>query len=258
LKPLWIHNAQFTPPGNGALPQFGGPIFNSDTERAGDPAAAGVPTGPIPQSTTIKELRVTFIRETGVTVGRIPVDLEATQPDANGWRLFILSVRDMKSTADAAGPVTRILLTSDNEDKFYLAQAALAVETGKMTVSIRRSQDPAGTQTGEIEVKPGRISLVADLEAGTGDPTIEWDFDADKNGNLPAPAINGGGFMGQPAPEGGAPAPELTGPRIDARGLVATFDYPNEEQNYRVQVTVRDKTGQKEPVTASLLVKVRG
>jgi hypothetical protein len=52
-------------------------------------------------------------------------------------------------------------------------------------------------------------------------------------------------------------APQM-GPRIDARGLTASFTYPNEEQNYRVEVTVRDKSGQKPPVTTSVLVKVRG
>jgi hypothetical protein len=54
---------------------------------------------------------------------------------------------------------------------------------------------------------------------------------------------------------GGMPAP--AGPRIDARGLTAKIDYPNEEQNYRVEVTVRDRSGQKSPVKASLIVQVR-
>jgi hypothetical protein len=48
------------------------------------------------------------------------------------------------------------------------------------------------------------------------------------------------------------------GPRVDARGLIGKFEYPAEEQNYRVEVTVRDRSGKKQPVTASLLVKVRG
>jgi hypothetical protein len=33
---------------------------------------------------------------------------------------------------------------------------------------------------------------------------------------------------------------------------------PNEEQNYRVEVTVRDRSGQKQPVKASILVRIRG
>jgi hypothetical protein len=48
------------------------------------------------------------------------------------------------------------------------------------------------------------------------------------------------------------------GPRIDARGLTARFQYPNEEQNYRVEVTVRDRAGQKSPVKSSIVVHVRG
>jgi hypothetical protein len=64
-------------------------------------------------------------------------------------------------------------------------------------------------------------------------------------------------------PEGGFPGGEgapvvPAGPRVDARGLTAAFTYPNEEQNYRVEVTVRDKSGAKKPVTASIIVKVRG
>jgi hypothetical protein len=65
---------------------------------------------------------------------------------------------------------------------------------------------------------------------------------------------------GQPEPpigNGEADAP-VVGPRIDARGLVAKFTYPNEEQNYRVEVTVRDRSGKKEPVRSSVLVRVRG
>jgi hypothetical protein len=53
-------------------------------------------------------------------------------------------------------------------------------------------------------------------------------------------------------------APVAAGPRIDARGPVARFEYPNEEQNYRVQVTLRDRVGKKAPVTASILVRTRG
>jgi hypothetical protein len=49
----------------------------------------------------------------------------------------------------------------------------------------------------------------------------------------------------------------FTGPRIDARGLSARPDWPNEEQNYRVEITVRDRSGRKDEVKASLLVKVR-
>ena len=91
------------------------------------------------------------------------------------------------------------------------------------------------------------------MEAGTSDAIIEWNFDADNVGNLPPSALGPPPVVLQ---EGAAPV--AGGPRIDARGAVARFEYPNEEQNYRVQVTVRDRVGRKAPVTASILVRTRG
>jgi hypothetical protein len=61
---------------------------------------------------------------------------------------------------------------------------------------------------------------------------------------------------GVPGGDEGAAA-AMVGPRIDARGLTARPDWPNEEQNYRVEITVRDRSGRKEEVKASLLVRVR-
>ncbi|MDQ3814595.1 MAG: hypothetical protein M3347_11665 [Armatimonadota bacterium] len=276
----------------------------------------------MPQRTAITRLQVTIMLEKGVMAGAIDIpDLQKVEADDGGWRVFGLALKDMRSTPEASGPAHSILLTSDKEDIFYLAQMALVEETAKISVSIRRPTDPPGTQLAEITVKPGAITLVADVEAGTADPIIEWNFDADNVGNLPRTNLGGfgrrgrrgrggmqggmpggmggmeggmqggmpGGMEGQPggfgnfggpptssegaggfpgAPGfpgaqgseggmGGMPTVPL-GPRIDARGLVAKFEYPNEEQNYRVEVTVRDRTNKKEPVTASLLVKVRG
>jgi hypothetical protein len=71
--------------------------------------------------------------------------------------------------------------------------------------------------------------------------------------------VYAGGFPGGMPPgmdaEGGGMA--FVGPRIDARGLSARPEWPNEEQNYRVEITVRDRAGRKDEVKASLLVKVR-
>jgi hypothetical protein len=217
--------------------------------------------------------------------------------------LLTLPLNNLISTPGASGPVTRVVLTSDKEDYFYLAQAALVIENGQMTVSIRRPSDQVGTQTAEVTVKPGPVTLIADVEAGASDPVVEWNFDADNVGNLPPGALSnpmaamggmgegmgmpgmgmGGPGMdprtlqgpagdprtlqgpamdprtmpGGPMMPGGAMGGTQVGPRLDARGLTATFDYPNEEQNYRVEVTVRDRSGKKEPVTASILVQVR-
>ena len=142
-----------------------------------------------------------------------------------------------------------------------------------MQVSIRPPNQPEGTQLAEVTVKPGPLTLIADVEAGAADPQVEWNFD-DRTawGNLPPSMLQnpaaggefgvpgnpqGGGFpgafpgqrgvpgqpgmMGQPGtmpggvPVGGLPegAVEILGPRVDARGLTASFAYPNEEQNYR-------------------------
>lgn len=305
LVPRWEGAAQI----RGPLPDFGGgggfPGFGMPGGMGGE--GGGMPTGPLPQSTYIKELKVTLMRDKGVMTGRIPVNLSSrdNRPDDNGWRLYTLALKDMTSTPNSSGSVRRVILTSDAEDTFYLAQMALVVETGQMTASIRTPDKPAGTPMAEVEWRPDRpLTLVADVEAGAADPQVEWNFDADNVGNLPAPAINGGvgglnpdgspamggdprmgGMMGGPGvprdPRGqlgiggggmrpgaimGNPAggigeggqPAFVGPRIDARGLSATYSFPNEEQNYRVEVTVRDRSGQKQPVKASILVRIRG
>ncbi len=247
---------------------------------------AFVPQGPIPQETPITQLLCTFVLENGVMEGTIDIpkdwrnprriDLDKVRPDANGWLMFTLPLKQMRSTPNASGPVQRLIFSADRQDSFWLTQAALVVETGEIQVSIRKLNDPPGTQVADITVRPGPITLVADVESGAADPAIEWNFDADNVGNLPFPTPPGAApagvpFGGDPAmapvepnmfpggvPGGEMAAPVPLGPRIDARGLVAKFDYPNEEQNYRVEVTVRDRTGKKEPATASILVRVRG
>ncbi len=309
LVPHWNGAAQIG--GRGALPGFGGVPANPGFGPPGGlgDGTGGVPTGPLPQTTYIKEFKITLMRDQGVMTGRFQVNLNSrdNQPDDDGWRLYTLALKDMTSTAGASGNIRRIILTSDTEDTFNMAQMALVVETGQMTVSIRTPDKPAGTQMAEVEWRPDRgLTLVADVEAGAADPQVEWNFDADNVGNLPPPAVNGGvgaggmnpdgtpavggdprmgGMMGAPGMardprsqlgigggppriggmagnpaggigEGGTPA--FIGPRIDARGLSTTYSFPNEEQNYRVEVTVRDRSGQKQPVKASILVRIRG
>lgn len=277
IRPNWNGNAQM-----GALPPLGGM-----GEFPGMPGEGGeaMPVGPPPQTTPITQLQITLVMENGVMSGRIPINLEKNLGDDQGWRLFVLPIKQLHATPGASGPVKRLILTADEKDTFFMAQAALVIETGEMTATIRPATMPAGTQIGEITVKPGPLSLVADVEAGAADPSIEWNFDADNIGNLPPAAISGGVPAATEAmPEMPAMAPTAptrptgpirrsavpdevlnpegataqVGPRIDARGLTATFSYPNEEQNYRVEVTVRDRSNQKKPVTTSILVKVRG
>jgi len=304
------------PPGGfpGGFPGAGGGFPGIGTGPSdiggGLPGADGAVAGAGPQSTYIKEFKVTLVRETGVTSGRFAVDLNANRPDDNGWHLFTLALKDMTSTKGAAGGVTRVLLTSDAQDTFALAQMALVVENGEMTVSLRTAAQAAGAQSAEITARPAQpLLLVADVEAGAADPQVEWNFDADNvglpradapanTGAFPGGGVPGAGFPGGAFPGGGFPgagggrgfdprgqlgipgggqngrtgglfggAPGgngtgggavVLGPRVDARGLTASLTFPNEEQDYRVEVTVRDRSGQKQPVKASILVHVRG
>ena len=308
VKPRWNGSAQFGAAFPGGFPGGGFPGGGVGEDGFNPAIGPVLPT----QITDIREIAVTLLREKGVTVGRIPVDLKNTVADEGGWRLFVLPIKNMTSTSGASGAVKRAIFTSDAQDTIYLAQAAIVIESGDMTASIRRPQDVAGTQFAEIEVKPGALTLIADVEAGAADPVVEWNFDADNVGNLPPgalsspPAIGGEGGMDEMrggemrggemrgnrppirrAPNPGArPSATLpnrvggrvfggpgggvgaggdtggleieAGPRIDARGITATFEYPNEEQNYRVEVTVSDRSGTKPPVKTSILVRVRG
>jgi hypothetical protein len=244
------------------LPPFGG--APGDIPGAGD--FNPVPQGPPRETTEIDHLQLTFVLDKGVmsTVIEIPksrgsdtnVDTRRAHADDNGWMLFLVPLKSFQTTPGATGNLQRVILTSDNEDTYYLSQLGLVIATDKMTVSIRRQGEPIGTQEGQITVKPGRLTLVADVQAGDGDPLVTWDFDAD-HPKTPAPtAQTPGGDPALPAdamPQTQAPA----GPSVDARGIVVTHNYPNQEQNYRVEVTVHDRTGKNPDVKASLLVRVR-
>lgn len=245
---------------------------------------APVPTGPVPQETAVEQLFCTLELENGVMQGVVSVpktgrdehqvDFDRVKPDDDGWLLFSIPIGEMQSTPGASGALKRLILSSDRQDSFWLTQTALIVETGEIQVSIRQASQPPGTQQADITVRPGTVVLIADVEAGTADPSVEWNFNADNAPSLAPPqpqfqpidpalgADRAGiappdeqqqfGQFGQP----GMMVP--AGPRVDARGLVASFEYPNEEQNYRVEVTVRDRAGKKAPATSSILVRVRG
>jgi hypothetical protein len=248
------------------LPPFGG--------APGDfPGAEGfnpVPQGPPRETTEIDHLQLTLVLEKGVmsTVIDIPksrgsdtnVDTRKAGADDNGWMLFIVPLKSLKTTPGATGNLQRVILTSDSEDTYYLSQLGLVVSTDKMTVSIRRQSDPIGTQQGQITVKPGRLTLVADVEAGTGDPLVTWNFDAD-NKNAAPPVAGQIPGMDPGLPPDAMPYGEQqqvpAGPPVDARGMVVTHNYPNQEQNYRVEVTVHDRTGKNPDVKSSILVRVR-
>lgn len=262
MQPRTEAAAQMLPPFGGApggMPDPGG--FNP------------VPQGPPRETTEIDHLQLTLVLDKGImsTVINIPksrgsdtnVDMRRAHADDNGWILFIVPLKSLQTTPGATGNLQRVILTSDNEDTYYLSQLGLVVATDKMTVSIRRQGDPIGTQQGEITVKPGRLTLVADVAAGDGDPLVTWRFDAD-NTTAPPPAQQAPGYdpgmMPDAMPPDGMPfegQPIPQGPPVDARGMVVTHNYPNQEQNYRVEVTVHDRTGKNPDIKSSLLVRVR-
>ena len=246
------------------LPPFGG--------APGDPPDAGgfnpVPQGPPRETTEIDHLQLTLVLDKGVmsTVVEIPksrgsdtnVDTRRAHADDNGWMLFLVPLKSFQTTPGATGNLQRVILTSDNEDTYYLSQLGIVIATDKMTVAIRRQGEPIGTQEGQITVKPGRLTLVADVQAGDGDPLVTWDFDAD-HPTTPPPSAQGAepGMPPDAMPFGGPQTQAPAGPSVDARGMVVTHNYPNQEQNYRVEVTVHDRTGKNPDVKASLLVRVR-
>jgi hypothetical protein len=222
------------------------------------------------QTPSLKQMQVIVMLERGALFGHIDINASA-RPGTDGFQIAMLRLRDMRPTPDASGGARRIVLTGDSEATFAMSQAAFVVESDNIAVSIRREEDAMGTQTGEITVRPGiPFMLVADVEAGVSDTEVSWNYDADNVG-LPLP-INGRGNagampgaampMGAPGAMPGMGMPGMggamgAGTRVDATGLSAQLKFPNEEQDYRVEVTVRDRAGKKEDAKASILVRVR-
>lgn len=273
VEPLFEPLFQIAPlPGIGTISRWP----DGDEIEDGFPYDVPAPAGPTPQETAVEQLFCTLELEDGIMQGMIDVpktgrnerliDFDRMKPDEDGWLLFSIPIGKMQSTPGASGALKRLILSSDRQDSFWLTQTALIVETGEIQVTIRQASQPPGTQQADITVPPGPIVLIADVEAGTADPSVEWNFNADNAPSLAPPApttpVQGAdnpGFYPLDEQKFEAPgAPLFTGPRVDARGLVASFEYPNEEQNYRVEVTVRDRAGKKEPATSSILVRVRG
>jgi hypothetical protein len=206
------------------------------------------------QTPTLTQLQLTAVLDRGAMSGRITVNPASR---GNGAQTLLLALRDMRATPGAGGAVRRLILTGDRSATFGLEQIALVTETDRITASIRRASDPQGTQLQEITVKPGRgTTLVADVEGGTSDLLVQWNFDADNTGAFPLPTTAGGRGAGPVA--GGLPSATMANiPRVDATGLSVQPNWPNEEQNYRVEITVTDRAGRKAPVKVSLLVKTR-
>jgi hypothetical protein len=225
------------------------------------------------QAPTLTLLQLTAVLERGAMSGRVTIT-PAARGNAGAGQTLLLALRDMRPTPGAGGSVRRLILTGDRSATFGLEQIALVTETNSITASIRRESDAPSTQLREITVKPGRgTTLIADVEGGTSDLIVQWNFDADNSGAYPQPATAGarGGAARDRGPAAGGLMPGMgsvpggaepgvgiaASPRVDAVGLSAQPNWPNEEQNYRVEITVTDRSGRKAPVKASILVKTR-
>ena len=267
------------PSGMGGMPDMGG------MSRRGRRGRVVAPV--------LNQMQAIVMLDKGALFGRIEIDPKA-RPASDGFQILMVRLKDMRPTPGAEGAARRLILTGDKEATFALGQASFVVESDDVAVSIRRESDPVGTQSSEITVRPNMpFNLVADVEAGISDVEVSWNFDAD-NAGLPLPKSNtgrgggmpggypgampgmpGGGMpmgmpgampggmpgMGMPGMPGGGTMPGMGGAapaeRVDATGLSAQLKFPNEEQDYRVEVTVHDRSGKKEDAKASILVHVR-
>ena len=323
----------YNPYGNaGTGPTGGGPNIPGATTGVYNPyaapAASPILNDPAQQVPPISQIQVVMRLENGALFGTLDfgANTEASvRPDNFGWQSFTLPIRTMRATPGARGALKSIVLTGNSDSTFQVGQLALA-PAGTMAVSLRRAIDAPGTQQTEVTVAPETpVRLVADVETGSVDPLIEWNFDADNTGSLPpsrpeqplnaqrqggrgrgrfgggpggmmggvpgslggmvggVPGSPGGMMGGVPGAPGGSPmgGPPTTMPggmpggpafpgggipgspiamnttRLDARGVAAQTTFPNEEQDYRVEVTVRDRQSRREIGKASLIVRVR-
>ena len=241
----------------------------------------------------LNQMQAIVMLDKGALFGRVEINPRA-RPASDGFQIVMVRLNDMRPTPGAEGAARRLILTGDKEATFALGQASFVVESDDIAVSIRRESEPVSTQTGEITVRPNMpFNLVADVEAGVSDVEVSWNFDAD-NAGLPLPKsqnARGGGMpgmpggfpgaggmampgagmpMGMPGAMPGAGMPGMGVPgmpggmggaapaeRVDDTGLSAQLKFPNEEQDYRVEVTVHDRAGKKEDAKASILVHVR-
>ena len=259
----------------------GMPGYNPYASIGGRPPGAT----PLPTPPVVSTVQIVMHLERGALFGQFEFNENAARPDARGWQSYVVPLSQMRATADASGGLKTVVISGDREGTFELGQLALVPQTNSNAISIRRAEDAVGTQQTQMEVRPGVLKLVADVETGVSDVVVDWNFDADSSGALAAPPTDivaatptpvgapGFGVRGTPsptpsgrsgygrpgagAPVAGAPSIEMRTERLDARGLVAQVDLPNEEQDYRVEVTVRDRASLREIGKAQLVVKVR-
>ncbi len=239
--------------------------------RGGNAATGGATaTG---QPAPLTQLRLKVVLDNGAMSGVIAVpQSEGRRGRGADWQNLFLPLRNMVSTRGASGLVRRLILTGDSTATFGIEQVGLIAETRDITATVRRSTDPVGTDLSTTTLKPGRsATLVADVNGGTSDVVVLWNFNADNNVAYPAPVAGQGrtgaggrgsaaaGAARQGAANQGARAGSAAtaARRIDAIGTSARPNWPNEENDYRVEVTIIDRAGKKAAVKKSFQVQVR-
>jgi hypothetical protein len=204
----------------------------------------------------LTQLRLKVLLDNGAMSGAIPIN---SNRRGNNWQNLLLAVRNMTATSGASGLVRRIILTGDSTASFGIEQVALVSESTRITATVRRSIDAAGTDIKDITLKPGRsATLVADVDGGTSDLIVLWNFNADNSPAFPPAVVAGIATRGARNPGVRPGTTGATARRIDAIGTNVRPNWPNEEQDYRVEVTVADRAGRKPPVRKSFVVKIRG
>lgn len=230
----------------------------------------------------LTQLRLKLVLDQGVMSGFVSIGQPGRRSRGGQSQNLLIPMRRLSSSPGARGLVRRIILTGDSTASFNLEQLSLVAETDRITATVRRSTDAPGSEVKTITVKPGRsTTLVADVNGGTSDLNVSWNFNADNSVAFPPPGAGqgatgrGGRGRGQVAGApvtGGRPSAGTRGSvggtaggntgvvrrRVDATGLSARPNWPNEEQDYRVEVTVTDRAGKKPAVKKSILVQVRG
>jgi hypothetical protein len=154
--------------------------------RGGGPGMPGTPGGPggfgaggttQPKEPKIfKHLRVVMYLEQGaIGVDRWKVDFEDV--DEKGWATVDIPLSAFKPQPLPGGKVKRILISGDApKTKFWVGQIRLVIDHGPMSVRILANGKPA--QGSRLKLDED-IEFVADVDYGTADVLVLWDFDED-------------------------------------------------------------------------------
>jgi hypothetical protein len=163
-----------------------------------------------------KNLRFTFITEKGPAV--LDVKPEQLFPTDEGrWEKVEIPLTLLNAALPLGTKLSRLIITSDEPVEMYVGRLAVVKDATPFTINTFIY--PNFLEAGQ------RIYFAARVEVGLSQYEVQWDFDG------------------------------KAGATVDAVGERVTHVYDT-EGTYVVNCTVRDKNGGKEPVTATLEVKV--